>query len=116
MNKELLSKPDEIVIFGDEDAEKLIFELGFADKFTRKVPANESRRQLVICTEHPTHWVIAIFYTGNPDQKENGFVTQCYPRTRVNPEQLIEIAQKEHGFTPENVLEIRGFGGQPNRN
>jgi hypothetical protein len=42
--------------------------------------------------DHPTHWLIALRFSGSPLAVDNGHMIRCYPKSRINAEEMQAIS------------------------
>lgn len=93
--KDLTTTPNELIeITNDHDAKALLLQLGVLDKFSQRGPLADKWSEALHFTTHPTHWVLARLYTGFKNPADNGYVVQCFPKSRFSIEQMKQIAAK----------------------
>jgi len=88
MIERLQKNPNQLFQFSeDSEAKVLLFELGLIDKFSKGVQNIASTNQVVtgLC---PTHYILAMFFTGKTIQSDNGYLVYAVPRSQVSPKQM----------------------------
>jgi hypothetical protein len=111
MIEKLKRNPHEGLAVADDEAKLLCFELGIVDRFKN---TDQFRTQVVVFGEHPTHHILALHFSGQPDPSENGFQVSCFPKSKVSPVGFQEIIAKFNLGT--QVIYAEGFGGPPINN
>lgn len=91
--------PDQTIQFDDdEQAKQLLFELGMVDKFLKKPKTKTSTNtQLVTHFSHPTHYIIAMHFSGHKRPEANGYLVYCLPKSKFTKEQAIESVASRMG-------------------
>lgn len=116
----LKQKPHEKFQFDDEfEAKSILLELGIAGRFSANppnVPTGQQSQQAVLYCEHPTHYILVILYLGNSDQKENGYLVLCFPRSKFSYEYFNEIAKKILNPTDDRIQGAKLFWGNSSDN
>jgi len=115
MIEKLEGNPHETFEFNDDEAELLLFKLGIVDRFTRK-PSPEEATQAVVYREHRTHHILALYYSGQPEKEENGFVALCFPKSKHSQLTFDKMAAKFLNLNSPTVQKVEAFGGPPLRN
>lgn len=111
MIEKLERNPHEGLALVDDEAKMLCFELGIVDRFK---DFHELRTQIVVFGEHPTHHILALRFSGQPDPSENGFQVSCLPKSKVSTAKFAEIIT---GYNlGSDVIHAEGFGGPPINN
>jgi hypothetical protein len=95
----LLKNPDTIFETKNDTTAKLwLLELGLMGKFSN---TSDSRTQLITHRDHPTHFIVAMFFTGKTKKSDNGYVIFCLPKSEFPPElalQFVEKISREQGY------------------
>jgi hypothetical protein len=111
----LKQNPDKEFRFDDKfEVKSILLELGIAGRFSQNppnVPNGKQSQQLVSYDEHPTHFIHAILFLGNPDPKENGYIVLCLPRSKFSYAQFMEVAKIILNPTDDRILGTKFFGG-----
>jgi hypothetical protein len=71
----------------DAEARLLLEELGMISRFQKKRPGAPGPDQIAI-GECPSHFIVAILFTGDPDKMKNGFLIFAVPKSRTSPDQM----------------------------
>ncbi len=88
-------------ILDDTDAKFVLIQFGLIDKLlehgTRPagVSLSEPWSSRIYFTDHPTHWLVADYYTGFSNPADNGFVVDCIPKSQVSLEQFRTV-ERQH--------------------
>jgi len=77
----------------DEEAQTLFAELGILEKF-RTVVTTTPINQFVSVVEHPTHFIAALHFAGQPDPGENGFLAVCYAKQKFSIEDYAQFVEQ----------------------
>ena len=85
-NDDLVNNPGRIFeIDDDDDARRFLLEVGLLGRFTHD-NSPSSGRELVTYDEHPTHFVVVLYFTGQAVRSDNGYLIYCLPKNRLTPE------------------------------
>jgi len=96
----LAGKPDEFFeINDDEKAKRLLLELGIISRFNKNPPSDKPTTQFVAYNENPTHHILALLYLGCEEQRGNGYLVHCLPKSRVSQKEFIAFIEKLTGVT-----------------
>ena len=87
----------------DEKCQTLLGELGMLELLTRSQEPNLS---VLMFPDHPTHWIVAILWSGHPKHDQNGNRVFCLPKQSI-PEEVVK-------GTLQDVLDDCGAFGQEN--
>lgn len=86
MSDRLSQEPNELFrINNDEDAKMFLLEMGLMGKFSNTAT---SRTQILTYGEHPTHWIVAMFFTGKTVPTDNGHLIYCLPKRDYSTSQF----------------------------
>jgi hypothetical protein len=111
MIEKLKQHPNDPFAWADDEAKLLCVELGIVNRFK---DFNELRTQVVEFGEHPTHHILALRFSGQPDPSENGFQVTCVPKSKVSPAEFQEMTAKYN--LGSQVIHRERFGGPPVNN
>jgi hypothetical protein len=76
-----LNRPDAAFeITDDQEAKHILVELGIAEHLTNRASLTEPDVQIARFEDLPSHHVVAIYYSGHKEKKDNGFVVQFHHR------------------------------------
>jgi hypothetical protein len=103
--KPLSEQRDQVVIIRDDlDAKVLLVELGIFEKFSKRGDLAESWAQILTYSDHPTHWIIATWFTGSDDPVEDGFDIACYPKSLYSESMMdVVLAKFSKQIFPQGV-------------
>ncbi|HZF01606.1 MAG TPA: hypothetical protein VE344_06880 [Methylomirabilota bacterium] len=88
--------PNQFFQFADDkEAKQLLFELGMIDKFTPKPNFKPSTTQILTESNHPTHFIAAMYFAGKTNPTDNGYLVFCLPKSQFSPEQAMAFVQKK---------------------
>jgi hypothetical protein len=99
--KPLSETPNEFRrILDNAEAKIVLMQLGIMEKLleyaTRPVgmSLSEPWSARIYSTDHPTHWIVADYFTGFANPADNGFAVACIPKSQVTLEQFREVQRK----------------------
>lgn len=96
--------------YENAEAKQLAIEIGVVSQFRtnpKGAKPGQQSQQLVVHQNHPTHWIAIILYLGAAEEKENGFVALCFPKSRGNYSQVMEVLEKILNTTDERITDTR---------
>lgn len=101
--EQLREHPDEVVNSTiDDDARALLQEFGLLAKFDKQTtnsgPLSRPSGANIQLVGHPTHWICVTRFFGCELPADNGFITVCFPKSRVTRAEFdrhMEAEQRE---------------------
>lgn len=80
--------PDEVIhIIDDNEARKFLTECELLGPLERDCAATDGTAA-AMGLHHPTHWILAVHYMGNPLPADNGFQVFAWPKSQFRREVL----------------------------
>ena len=96
MIEELLQNPNKLFQISDDDEAKMcLLEFGLMGKFSAMTA---SRTQMITYGDHPTHFVVAMYFTGKTKNSDNGYLIYLLPKNTYPPDRAMEFVQKMAGM------------------
>ena len=92
MIDQLQKKPDHFFeIANDKQAKTLLVELELMALF---VETSGLQTQIIASAKHPTHFIVALFFSGKKKKGGNGYLVFCLPRKRFPPESAAQFLEQ----------------------
>ena len=109
---------DEVVtIRDDNDAKALLVEIGIHEELTKGGTLAGQRAEFLSFGNHPTHWILAIYYSGFADPRDNGYDVKCLPKSRFTFERFKQAIKAVAKTTfPDGIEYYRKPTDDPARN
>ena len=86
----LIQNPDSPFDFlENNNAATLLLEVGIIGKFLKN-PTPAEPWFSIVCKNDVSHFIIGVLYTGFPNEKDNGYVAHCLPKSEFSPKQAAE--------------------------
>jgi hypothetical protein len=94
-------------ITDNQEAKHILVELGIAEHLTNGARLSEPDVKIARCEDLETHHVIAIYYSGHKEIKDNGFVVQFHRKHSGSEAAILvylDTWMKADGIKPYTVI------------
>ena len=76
-----------------DDARQVLFELGMSDSFSKK--PNRHRVYYATKYKHPTHYILALRFTGSIRAEDNVCIVYCLPKSQYTVGEFVGFQQSK---------------------
>ena len=109
MESEWLQPGEVLEIRDDTAAQVFLREVGLLERFPEN-RGGEPVMAVVVDAEHATHAIVATYFAGHPERKDNGHAVFCFPKSKFTPQDVdtyIGVLRKSGNVT------VEGWSPQP---
>jgi hypothetical protein len=78
----------------DDKAVALLTALKLIDRFENGPALPLAKADGLLCLNHPTHWIIAVHFTGYAKTEDNGYFVDCWPKSLKTEQEAEAILKK----------------------